>query len=79
MGAALAAIATLSTVAAKAAPTKTMLQLDNRRISLMNYSGSNQQLTTGLKQALGLVDVRVLDHFVVAGNQTMSFAEQGLI
>jgi len=42
-------------------------------------SQADQQLTTALKQALGLVDVRVLDHFVVAGNQTMSFAERGLI
>jgi DNA repair protein RadC len=36
-------------------------------------------LTDALKQALALVDVRVLDHFVVAGTQTMSFAERGLI
>jgi DNA repair protein RadC len=36
-------------------------------------------LTDALKQALALVDVRVLDHFVVAGNQTMSFAERGMI
>ena len=39
MGAALAAIATQSTVAAKAALTKTMLQLNDKRISLMNYLG----------------------------------------
>ena len=39
VGAALAAIATPSTVAAKAAPTKAMLKLDNRRISQMNYLG----------------------------------------
>lgn len=42
-------------------------------------SQSDQLLTTALKQALGLVDIRVLDHFVVAGNQTLSFAEKGLI
>jgi len=28
---------------------------------------------------LALVDVRVLDHFVVAGNQTLSFAERDII
>jgi len=28
-------------------------------------------------QALGLVDIRVLDHFVVAGDQVHSFAENG--
>ena len=42
-------------------------------------SQSDRNLTDALKQALALVDVRVLDHFVVAGNQTMSFAERGLI
>lgn len=42
-------------------------------------SQSDRMLTDALKQALVLVDVRVLDHFVVAGNQTMSFAERGLI
>jgi DNA repair protein RadC len=36
-------------------------------------------LTQSLKQALALVDVRVLDHFVVAGTSTVSFAERGLI
>jgi DNA repair protein RadC len=34
-------------------------------------------LTRALVQALALVDVRVLDHFVVAGSQVHSFAEHG--
>lgn len=34
-------------------------------------------LTKALKQALALVDVRVLDHFVVAGRHVHSFAEHG--
>ncbi|MFZ2302589.1 MAG: DNA repair protein RadC [Gallionella sp.] len=42
-------------------------------------SQSDQHLTAALKQALGLVDVRVLDHFVVAGGKTLSFAEKGLL
>ena len=42
-------------------------------------SQSDQLLTTVLKQALGLVDVRVLDHFVIAGRDTLSFAEKGLL
>jgi len=42
-------------------------------------SQSDRMLTDALKQALSLVDVRVLDHFIVAGNQTMSFAERGII
>ena len=42
-------------------------------------SQSDQALTTALKQALALVDVRVLDHFIVAGNSVLSFAERGLL
>jgi DNA repair protein RadC len=42
-------------------------------------SQSDQLLTGALKQALALVDVQVLDHFVVAQGQTLSFAERGLL
>lgn len=42
-------------------------------------SGADGALTQRLKEALGLVDVRVLDHIIVAGNATASFAERGLI
>lgn len=42
-------------------------------------SKSDQALTTALKSALALVDVRVLDHFVVAGADVFSFAERGLL
>lgn len=42
-------------------------------------SQSDRLLTDALKQALGLVDVRVLDHFVVTAGKTLSFAEKGLI
>lgn len=42
-------------------------------------SQSDQLLTDALKQALSLVDVRVLDHFIVTAGQTLSFAEKGLI
>lgn len=42
-------------------------------------SHSDETLTHALKQALSLVDVKVLDHFIVAGPTTLSFAERGLI
>lgn len=42
-------------------------------------SQADQLLTSALKQALALVDVTVLDHFVVAAGQTLSFAERGLL
>lgn len=43
-------------------------------------SRADEQLTQSLKQTLALVDVKVLDHFVVAGSAPpLSFAERGLL
>jgi DNA repair protein RadC len=42
-------------------------------------SRSDESLTRRLKEALTLVDVRVLDHIVVGSEGTVSFAERGLL
>ena len=42
-------------------------------------SQSDELLTRNLKEALALVEVKVLDHFIIAGNQAISFAERGLL
>ena len=42
-------------------------------------SQSDRLLTDALKQALALVDVRVLDHFIIAGTGCLSFAERGMV
>lgn len=42
-------------------------------------SNSDRVLTQALKNALALVDVRVLDHFIVGSEAVLSFAERGLI
>ena len=42
-------------------------------------SRADELLTKALKEALTMVDVRTLDHFVVAGNVALSFAERGMI
>ena len=42
-------------------------------------SQADEMLTRSLRSALALVDVKVLDHFVVAADRTMSFAERGLL
>ena len=42
-------------------------------------STADEALTRTLKSALALVDVRVLDHFVVTRNTAVSLAERGLI
>ena len=38
-----------------------------------------KRITERLKDALGLVDIRVLDHFIVTGEEVVSFAELGLV
>ena len=42
-------------------------------------SHADEAITRRLREALALVDVRVLDHFVVAAGESVSFAERGLI
>lgn len=42
-------------------------------------SHADELLTRQLKEALALVDVKVLDHFIVAGGSVLSFAERGLL
>ena len=42
-------------------------------------SQADELLTRNLKEALALVEIKVLDHFIVAGSQTLSFAERGLL
>ena len=42
-------------------------------------SQADELITRRLKEALALVDIRVLDHVIVAGGDLMSFAEKGLI
>ncbi len=42
-------------------------------------SRADELLTQSLKSALSLVDVRTLDHLVVAGPRVTSFAERGLL
>lgn len=42
-------------------------------------SQADRQITLKLKEALALIDVRVLDHFIVGNNEGFSFAEHGLL
>lgn len=51
----------------------------NHPSGMAEPSRADELLTASLKQALALVDVRVLDHLIVAGNVTVSFAERGLV
>lgn len=51
----------------------------NHPSGIAQQSQADELLTKQLKQALALVDVRVLDHFIVAGNNTLSFSERGIL
>lgn len=51
----------------------------NHPSGMIKPSQADEVTTANLKQALALVDVRVLDHFIVGGNKAMSFAKNGLL
>jgi DNA repair protein RadC len=52
----------------------------NHPSGLAEPSRADEVLTSSLKQALALVDVKLLDHFIVTANANpLSFAERGLI
>lgn len=56
-----------------------MILCHNHPSGSLEPSRADEHLTQTLKSTLSLVDVRVLDHIVVAGGQTVSFAERGLL
>ena len=51
----------------------------NHPSGLAEPSRADEYLTQAIKQALALVDVRVLDHLVVGRGQVVSMAEKGLV
>jgi DNA repair protein RadC len=42
-------------------------------------SQADELITRRLRESLALLDIRVLDHLVVAGGDVVSFAERGLL
>ena len=42
-------------------------------------SMADQTITQRISDALALIDIKVLDHLIIAGSQSMSFAERGLL
>ena len=51
----------------------------NHPSGIAEPSQADIALTTRLKESLGLVDVRVLDHFIVGDGMPVSFSERGLL
>ncbi len=65
--------------AALAANAAAVIFAHNHPSGVAQPSQADELLTRNLREALGLVDVKVLDHFIVAGSQALSFAERGLL
>lgn len=65
--------------AALASNAAAVIFAHNHPSGVAEPSRSDELLTRALQAALALVDVRVLDHFVVARGGVVSFAERGLI
>ncbi len=65
--------------AALARNAAAMIFAHNHPSGVAEPSRADELLTQAFKQALALVDIRTLDHFVVAGGQLTSFAERGLL
>jgi DNA repair protein RadC len=51
----------------------------NHPSGIAEPSQADELITRRLRDALAMVDIRVLDHLIVAGTNTMSFAERGMI
>lgn len=51
----------------------------NHPSGIAEPSEADKHITQRLKQALSLIDIRVLDHFIVGDGEAYSFAEHGLI
>jgi len=56
-----------------------MVFFHNHPSGIAEPSHADEAITRRLKDALALVDVRVLDHFVVSAGESVSFAERGLL
>ena len=51
----------------------------NHPSGVADPSRADEAMTRKLKHALALVDVRVLDHFIVTAEESLAFAARGLL
>jgi len=51
----------------------------NHPSGIAEASNADKLITQRLREALGLIDIRVLDHLIIASDQAVSFAELGLL
>jgi DNA repair protein RadC len=57
--------------------TASVILSHNHPSGVAEPSRADELLTKALKDALALIDVKVLDHFVAVGNVALSFSERG--
>ena len=51
----------------------------NHPSGIAEPSRADETITLRLKEALALIDVRLLDHIVIGDGQTVSLAERGVL
>lgn len=51
----------------------------NHPSGITEPSNADRQITKRIKESLGLIDVRVLDHIIVGEGEPLSFAERGIL
>ena len=56
-----------------------LMMVHNHPSGLAEASQADMRLTKAVQQALGFIDVRLLDHFIVAGAEVVSMAQRGLL
>jgi DNA repair protein RadC len=56
-----------------------LVLVHNHPSGVSQPSRADENLTQTIKQAAALVDVRVLDHFIVCSDSIRSMAEMGLV
>jgi len=56
-----------------------VVMVHNHPSQVAEPSAADEAITRRLKEALSLVQVRVLDHLIVAGAEVVSFSERGLL
>lgn len=56
-----------------------VILVHNHPSGVAEPSRADRAITRRLQEVLGLIDVRLLDHFIVAGTDVVSFAERGLL
>lgn len=56
-----------------------IILIHNHPSKIAEPSFADESITQRIRDAMSLVDIRVLDHLIVAGTNVVSFAERGLI